>query len=349
MPTSTTLAIFCKVVDNFGDIGICWRFCKQLVAEHGIEATLWVDDLRSFNKICPQVDVAAALQTIEGVHVRHWAGQDGVFAPGDVADIVVEFFAVDIPPAYVEAMAARTPKPVWINFEGLSAEEWVEGCHTLPSMHPRLPLTKYFFFPGFTAKTGGLLRERDLAMQRSGDPAFKVSLFCYPHAPVTELLTQWRDGSELIHCYVPEGVASEAVAPFMGQHGSLQLQVVPFMPQPDYDRLLGECDLNFVRGEDSFVRAQWAGNPFVWHIYHQEQQLHHKKLRAFLDRYASDLPALTAFSLVWNGAVAGPLDWAALRAELPAIRARAAEWDAEMRSLGDFTSNLLAFARSRMV
>ncbi|MGZ8295297.1 MAG: elongation factor P maturation arginine rhamnosyltransferase EarP, partial [Telluria sp.] len=95
MPTSTTLAIFCKVVDNFGDIGICWRFCKQLVAEHGVEPTLWVDDLRSFNKICPQVDVAAAFQTIEGVQVRHWAGQDGVFAPGDVADIVVEFFAVD--------------------------------------------------------------------------------------------------------------------------------------------------------------------------------------------------------------------------------------------------------------
>jgi len=361
MSQATTLAIFCKVVDNFGDIGICWRFCKQLVAEHGIVPTLWVDDLASFKKISPEVEEGITSQSLDGVSVRHWVGQDGEFSVSDVADIVIEFFAVDIPPGYVEAMAARDPKPVWLNFEGLSAEEWVEGCHTLPSMHPRLPLTKYFFFPGFTPKTGGLLRERGLGegfdaaalwqklgLSREERDAFKVSLFCYPHAPVASLLAQWRDGAGPVVCLVPEGVAGEAIAPFIGHAGMLAVKVMPFLPQPEYDQLLWACDMNFVRGEDSFVRAQWARKPFVWHIYHQEEQLHHKKLRAFLDRYATGLPALRDFSLAWNGASGSAPDWARLRAELPQVVERAAQWDGEMRSLGDFTSNLLAFARSRM-
>src|SRR5439155_23198439 len=120
---------FCKVVDNFGDIGICWRLARQFRAEHAVDVTLWVDDLKSFQRIWPAVDADAALQQVEGVTVRHWTGQDGEFAPLEVADIVIEFFGVDIPPGYIAAMAQREPRPVWINYEGLSAEAWVEGCH----------------------------------------------------------------------------------------------------------------------------------------------------------------------------------------------------------------------------
>jgi hypothetical protein len=174
MTESPTLALFCKVVDNYGDIGICWRLARQLVREHGIAVTLWVDDLRSFARICPAIDPAAAVQHAEGVAVYHWRDQEGTYYAEEVADIVIEFFAVDIPPGYVTAMAQRAVKPVWLNLEGLTAEEWVEGCHTLPSMHPRLPLTKHFFFPGFTPKTGGLLREAGLLAERDRfqrDPA----------------------------------------------------------------------------------------------------------------------------------------------------------------------------------
>ena len=105
-------------------------------------------------------------QQIGSVTVRYWRDQNGVFAASDVADIVIEFFGCDIPPAYIAAMAQRTPRPAWLNLEGLSAEEWVEGCHTLSSPHPSLSLTKYFFFPGFTGKTGGLLLESGLLHQR---------------------------------------------------------------------------------------------------------------------------------------------------------------------------------------
>jgi uncharacterized repeat protein (TIGR03837 family) len=378
---STTLAIFCKVVDNFGDIGICWRLARQLRHEHAIDVTLWVDDLASFQRICPDVDAQAGLQQVRGVTVRHWRDQEGVFAPVDVADIVIEFFGVDIPPGYIAAMAQCEPRPVWINYEGLSAEGWVEGCHTLPSMHPRLKLTKHFFFPGFTGKTGGLLHERGLLEARDRfqtDPAtragflgrlgvtademaaFTGSLFCYPHAPLAGLFAAWRDGDRPVTCLVPQGVAREPVAAFFGAdpvpgtaatRGNLTVRVIPFLSQDDYDRLLWACDLNFVRGEDSWVRAQWAGRPFIWHIYPQDENLHHVKLRAFLQKYAAGLPGLVDFSLRWNGAdeevrAGWPQLSASLQAGIPAIDERNAEWQARMLANGDLVSNLLDFARS---
>jgi uncharacterized repeat protein (TIGR03837 family) len=388
MPLDTiqarSLALFCKVVDNYGDIGICWRLARQLQQEHGIAVTLWVDHLPSFQRICPELALDADAQQIAGVAVRHWRDQDGTFAPGDVADIVIEFFACDIPPGYIAAMAQCTPRPVWLNLEGLTAEEWVEGCHTLPSPHPRLPLTKHFFFPGFTGKTGGLLREAALDRLRlpfQADPgamsaflarlgvtaaemaALKVSLFCYPHAPVAALFDAWQGGARAVTCLVPEGVAGEAVRAFLGADaapgaartsGALTVRVVPFVAQDDYDKLLWACDLNFVRGEDSFVRAQWAGRPFVWHIYPQDENLHHVKLRAFLQRYATDSETLAAFSLFWNGAggetAAAPADWAALwrrfEAEMPEIGAKAAEWQQKMAANGNMAHNLLKFACS---
>lgn len=381
---ATTLALFCKVVDNFGDIGICWRLAQQLQREHGIAVTLWVDDMRSFRRICPDVILDAQTQELSGVKVRHWRDQEGEFAPAEIADIVIEFFGCDIPPGYIAAMARCEPRPVWLNLEGLTAEEWVEGCHTLPSSHPRLPLTKHFFFPGFTAKTGGLLVESGLIEQRAQFQedasaaaaflaqfpltpaemaAFKVSLFCYPHAPVSELFRVWCDGHGAVTCLVPEGVAVPAVRQFLECEpvaglartlGALTVRVLPFVAQQDYDKLLWSCDLNFVRGEDSFVRAQWACRPFVWHIYPQDENLHHKKLRAFLHRYAPDLAALDAFSLYWNGTAPEadqqlpdwPALWQALIDERDVQRARAGDWQREVLGNGDLASNLLKFSAS---
>ncbi|HZW12374.1 MAG TPA: elongation factor P maturation arginine rhamnosyltransferase EarP [Noviherbaspirillum sp.] len=378
----TSLAIFCKVVDNYGDIGICWRLARQLWQEHGVVVTLWVDDLRSFRRICPELALDAEVQKVFGVKVRHWQTQDGIFSPNDIADIVIEFFGCDIPPGYIAAMAECNPRPVWFNLEGLTAEEWVEGCHALPSSHPRLPLTKYFFFPGFTEKTGGLLHEAMLEEQRQQFQSsardmsaflaqfgvtpeemasLKVSLFCYPHAPVSALFNAWQSGSEPVTCLVPEGVAAEAVKAFLGsearagdsaKRGALTVRILPFVPQPDYDRLLWACDLNFVRGEDSFVRAQWAGKPFIWHIYPQDKNLHHVKLRAFLKRYAPDVESVNALSLLWNAAIEvdGQMTWSGLwaqfRADMPTIGERASGWRQQVLAHGDLTSNLLTFASS---
>jgi uncharacterized repeat protein (TIGR03837 family) len=379
-----SLTLFCKVVDNYGDVGICWRLARQLQQEHGIAVTLWVDDLQSFQRICPDVVINAEEQQLAGVTVRYWRNQEGNFSAGEVADIVIEFFGCDIPPNYIAAMAGCNPRPVWLNLEGLSAEEWVEGCHALPSPHPRLPLTKYFFFPGFTNKTGGLLHESSLEEQRrqfqsdqSAMTAFlaqfgvtpaemtslKVSLFCYPHAPVSALFDAWKSGDAAITCLVPEGVAVEATQAFLGEEakpgtartcGALTVRVLPFVAQPDYDKLLWACDFNFVRGEDSWVRAQWAGKPFIWHIYPQDKNLHHKKLTAFLQRYSADIESLFNLSLRWNEAKAEdterqtdwPALWSLFQADMPKIACRSAEWRRQMLANGDLASNLLEFAGS---
>jgi uncharacterized repeat protein (TIGR03837 family) len=375
----TTLALFCKVVDNYGDIGICWRLARQLEQEHGIAVTLWVDDLPSFRRICPEVEVDRELQQISGVTVCHWRDQQGVFSAQDVADIVIEFFACDIPPGYIKAMSERSPRPVWLNLEGLSAEEWVEGCHALPSTQPR-SLVKYFFFPGFTSRTGGLPLESGLLRQRQAFQqdaramsaflgqfgvtpaemtATKASLFCYPQAPVAELFATWQNSGRTITCLVPEGVAADAVQAFLGQaatagasatRGALTVRVLPFVPQPDYDKLLWACDLNFVRGEDSFVRAQWAAKPFIWHIYPQDKDLHHVKLNAFLQATSAKTASLIAFALGWNGAAGEAVDWNVawrrFEADLPEIARLSTNWEGQLLANGDLATNLCKFAET---
>jgi len=223
---TTTLALFCKVVDNFGDIGICYRLARQLVTEHQIAVSLWVDDLASFKRICPSIILDRDTQQVDNIEVIHWRDQQQHYAASDIADIVIEFFGCEIPPSYINAMQQR--RPVWINLEGLSAESWVEGCHTLAS--PQNGQTKYFFYPGFTNKTGGLLLESGLLQQREqfqNNPdlaanflaglgvtpaemaAITVSLFCYPNAPIQTLFDAWQSSAAAVTCLVPEGVARE--------------------------------------------------------------------------------------------------------------------------------------------
>jgi len=377
MKKPVTLALFCKVVDNFGDIGICYRLARQLTLEHQVAVTLWVDDLVSFQRICPPVDPTLPEQTVQQLQVRHWRDQNIDCTPEQVGDIVIEFFGCDLPPAYIAAMKIR--RPVWINLEGLSAEDWVESCHTLPS--PQFTLTKYFYYPGFTGKTGGLLRESGLLLERDqflGDPsavraflsglgvtqteqeALKVSLFCYPHAPVSELFKAWQHGSTPITCLVPQGVAQEQVEHFMGPargpaprsvtRGALTVRQIPFLPQEEYDRLLWSCGINFVRGEDSFVRAQWAGRPFVWHIYPQDKHLHHVKLNAFLQRAGLRATSAGQFNLAWNEALQGHPELAVLWHEFEKDRQKIAnmapEWQSKLITNGDLAANLMQFAAS---
>jgi uncharacterized repeat protein (TIGR03837 family) len=371
-----TLDLFCRVVDNYGDIGVCWRLARQLAAEHGTAVRLWVDDLASFRRICAAVDIAAEEQQLQGVTVRRW---HEAMAAQDAADAVIEAFGCELPSAYLAAMAARPNAPVWINLEYLSAEDWVTGCHGLPSPHPQLPLTKYFFFPGFEAGTGGLLEEGGLAQRRAAfaaDPVRQaaflaglgvypapgdclVSLFCYPAAPVAALLDALRDDARSSLVLVPEGVAGAALAAWAGRalkvgeavrRGSLTLQAVPFLDQTDYDTLLWCCDLNMVRGEDSMVRAQWAQKPFIWHIYPQQENAHRTKLDAFLDLYTEAMPAPAAVACraawhAWNGDGDMGANWPAFRAAMPALHAHMPGWRQRLHALGDLAGNLVMFIR----
>ncbi|WP_151447513.1 elongation factor P maturation arginine rhamnosyltransferase EarP [Lacisediminimonas profundi] len=376
-----SLHLFCRVIDNFGDIGVCWRLARQVANEHQFEVTLWVDDLPSFKRLCRAVDPALDLQQIEAVCVRRWSDPFPDIPPQQIPDIVIEGFGCRLPEEYLHAMAARPVKPAWINLEYLSAEAWVDSCHGLPSPHPGLPLTKHFYFPGFTAQAGGLLREHGLEQRRAAfdaDPteadAFLsqigvsragheriLTLFCYPQAPVADLFSLLQGERSSTLCLVAEGVASDAVRAFLGTSavagmrvtkGGLTVQVVPFLEQPDYDLLLWCADLNFVRGEDSFVRGQWAERPLLWHIYPQEEGAHLVKLDAFLERYCSGLPenlgtALANVMRGWNGAGIAADDWRQIwsPAAAASLRQHARSWAGQLRVHGDLASNLLRFAK----
>lgn len=381
MSPSRRWDVFCAVLDNYGDIGVSWRFARQLAAEHGLQVRLWVDDLASLQKLCPEINPGRAAQIARGVEVRQWCSP---FSPVEPADVVIEAFGCDLPPNYIAAMADMPQKPVWVNLEYLSAESWVDGCHGLTSPHPRLPLVKYFFFPGFGPGTGGLLAERGLARRRRafqenpeevgkfwqsiGLPPpraqeCRVSLFGYENAAVPELLAAWAAAKQPMTCLVPEGRMVAGVASLFGRHdmavgesarrGSLTVRVLPFMEQERYDDFLWACDCNFVRGEDSFVRAQWAARPFVWHIYPQDEGAHWVKLEAFLDRYCSTLPAdaaagLRGFWAAWNRGEGAGAAWEGFWRHRQVLERHALSWADDLMDQGNLTANLVHFCREKI-
>lgn len=368
--------IFCKVVDNFGDAGVCWRLARQLVREHGLAVRLWIDAPRVLERMAPAA---------EGVDIRAWTEP---FEADEPAQVVVEAFGCGLPDAYVAAMARRTPPPAWLVLEYLSAEAWVDGAHGLPSPHPRLPLVRRFWFPGFTARTGGLLRERGLFAARDAfredqgaRSAFwsslalpapvahesRISLFCYPQPALGALFDAWADGDVPVVCVVPDRTSAGAIdawtrgeVPHPGRpfaRGRLALHAVPFLAQDDYDRLLWSCDLNFVRGEDSFVRAQWAARPFAWHAYPQDEGAHLRKVDAFLDRFCVGLAPSVASSVrgfhhAWNGARGGAealaAAWLDFDAARPQLVDHARGWAATLFRLPEFASGLVRAAADKV-
>lgn len=370
--------IFCSVVDNLGDIGVAWRLARQLAAEHRAVVRLWVDNLQVFHALAPELDPQNPRQRLGGIEVRQWPDP---FPGVEPADIVVETFGCDLPQAYLEGMAKQSRPPVWINLEYLSAEHWVENCHRLPSPHSRYPLTRYFFFPGFAPRTGGVLIEHGLLVQRrafQADPAAMaaflagvgvpskrgqehlVSMFCYPDAPVRALLDAWEAGAQPLRLLTFQGTAAARMFADWGivsgqRRGALTVDVLPFLSQADYDRVLWACDWNFVRGEDSFVRAQLAGRPMVWQAYPQTENSHYLKIEAFLSRYLANA-VLSAAPLselwrTWNGMTPGAGlagAWNACMAGQDAIAAGALRWVDALQETGDLAANLAKFCSERV-
>ena len=347
--------VFCRVIDNYGDIGVAWRLVRQLQAEHDWKIRLWVDDLPSFQRIEPRV-THAAQQHINDIEIIDWSRATD-FTP---APVVIATFSCDLPEVYLANLSTGTSMiasmhdlastdtrtetrtetstetsafecgSILINLEYLSAETWVEGCHGLAALRAD-GLSAYFFFPGFTKKTGGLLRESDLITRRDAwqnnlsvqrtfleslllssaaltalfpenqhhapiTAARLMTLFCYAHAPVASLIEVLAQDTRQTVLLIPEGIHPSYQT---GRIGQLLIERIPFLPQTEYDKLLWTADLNFVRGEDSIVRAIWAGKPFVWQIYPQTEHTHLVKLRAWLD--VAELPlAIKELFLSWN-------------------------------------------------
>lgn len=337
--------IFCRVIDNYGDIGVCWRLAVGLTARHQ-RVRLWVDDASALRWMAPGGAV--------DVEVRGW---DDARRTEDlmIGDFLIEAFGCEVEPhfkaAFIHRLQTEASPCCWINLEYLSAENYVERCHGLPSPVPTAsghPLQKYFFYPGFSGATGGLLREADLSARQASfererwlrqhkipcDGERLISLFCYEPPALSALLTQLAKDTAATRVLVTAGRTTAAVkrcvaqldkgTPTWNAGQRLALTYLPALSQNDFDGLLWSCDLNFVRGEDSLVRALWANKPFVWQIYPQADAAHHVKLEAFL--LSMDAPAsLRRWHEVWNDVRTGPLptltvdEW---QAAVSAARAR---------------------------
>lgn len=322
--------IFCTVIDNHGDLGVCWRLARQL-RDAGYRVRLWVDDASALAWMAP-----GALEGQEaGITVLAWPDADATQHPFEPAQVWVEAFGCHIPEEWLHAQVTvrqthQLKPPVWINLEYLSAEAWVPRMHGLPSpmLHgPAKGYTKWFYYPGFTPDTGGLLRESDLLERQAnfaatkGEPASQgqtpssispqsphhlatqhhISLFCYEPPALRELLDLLGSSSHLWVCAGrPTQAVQAALATPPQLARSLAWTALPYMPQPQFDELLWSCKLNFVRGEDSLVRALWAGQPLVWHIYPQDDNAHIAKLDAFLD-WLQAPDSLRTFHHRYNG------------------------------------------------
>ena len=301
-----TCWIFCNVIDNFGDIGVSWRLARVLQRELGWQIHLWTDDFPSLQALCP--DLASIPNIHQGIGIHAWQAdhaEDTDTAP--TPDIVIETFACELPDNVQTII--RRHQPLWLNWEYLSAEDSNERLHLMPSPQAG-GIQKYFWFMGFSEKSGGLIRERDyrdavrfdtgalrrrLMLPEKNAPEWL--LFGYRSDIWAKWLDMWQQagspltlllaGTQIIDSLKQSGVIPQDALQNDGdvfQTTSVRLVKIPFVPQQDFDKLLHLADCAVIRGEDSFVRAQLAGKPFFWHIYPQDENVHLDKLHAFWDK-----------------------------------------------------------------
>ena len=375
--------IFCKIVDNYGDIGVCWRLSQQLAHEHHLQVRLFIDDMTAAKKIITTLDCTKKSQIINDVEVCVWPALENS-AETNPADVVLETFSCALPDFYIHQMLLKNS--IWVNLEYLSAETWVSDFHAKPSPQPTLAITKHFFFPGFTNDTGGLIRETNLMAERVAftnsqakqaefwqklditnennliTNSIKISLFCYPQADIASLISALAIANQPTSLFIPFNSSIttiiDTLADFNDENskeiykGNLTIHLLPFLSQVDYDHLLWACDLNFVRGEDSWIRAIWAAKPFIWQPYIQTDDTHIKKLNAFLDLYLNaatpEIKSLLVESqLAWSKAdTSTPVPFAHLIKHLPDLLTYAKQQTNTLALQPDLATKLVIFSKN---
>ena len=367
--------IFCKIVDNYGDIGICWRLSQQLVNDHHVQVRLFIDNLTTAKKIIPHLDSTLTEQAIQGVTVCTWP-----IVATMPAEVVIETFSCALPDAYLVKMTQQ--QSIWINLEYLSAESWVGDFHAKPSPHPTLAITKHFYFPGFKNDTGGLIREHNLIAKRdtflnskidqtkfwqalginneSEKDSIKISLFYYPQANINQLLLALSATNQPSGIFLPFNGSIDTLSSIFTDFKqvnantlrleSITVHLLPFLSQSDYDHLLWACDLNFVRGEDSWIRAIWASKPFIWQPYIQTEDTHIKKMQAFLEVYSCEATdeiksTLLDAHLTWsNASISDTNHLTRLVQNLPKLDSYTKQQADILSALPDLATKLLSFS-----
>lgn len=278
--------LFCNVIDNFGDIGVAWRLARELRTRLNWQIYLFLDDWDSLRCLAP--DYANE----SGIILKNWqenefADVENVCAP----HVVIEMFACRLPENVLVIL--KKNQAIWLNWEYLSAENWAVRTHGMQSLQAD-GYAKYFWQMGFVPESGGLIREMAFRQPENliESNALRVLLFGYQSEIWVETLRAWqalgwRVDVDCVGWQVGQSLheLGDLLAENGKQYilGSLKIRQIDFVPQQNFDDLLAQYDWLFVRGEDSFVRAQFSGKPFFWHIYPQNELAHLDKLAAFWD------------------------------------------------------------------
>ncbi len=322
--------LFCRVIDNFGDIGVSWRLAKQLVCEQNMQVVLWVDDWQAVQALLP--DVGHQPCEYEGVLLLFWNEAQSMQGLQNMpaADAVIETFACDVPETVLQWLTEQK-QVVWLNLEYLTAEDWVDGIHLLPSLQSN-GVAKYFFCPGFSEQTGGVSYEQNLLAKKwpvdslhkqalreqYALPSIAGNTHVYVFGYADEMwplwFEMWAHGAQSLTVWLAKGsVLTQLQTQYpvlqalqqVGDSvvwGRVTVCLVPFVAQAQFDEVLQAADVCVVRGEDSVLRALWQGQVFWWQIYRQEAQAHHIKLKAFWQRFVDDTEILqdAAAQKVWQ-------------------------------------------------
>lgn len=319
--TADEVWVFVRVIDNWGDVGVGWRLCMQLACSFPWRVRLWIDDVAALGKLVLAAELAAVQDT---VMVEKWSDDDSVsLRLAQLADpvMVIETFGCDLPSPVLRRM--QQCQPLWLNWEYLTAEDWAVDLQAMPSLQGN-GLAKYFWFMGIDQQSGGLLREANYLSRRNEflqqpclQQAFKQQyglplehvgqlwlIFAYTSERWAEWLSMWRGADEPITLWLAGHEVADSLraagviaADALQQVGDtfeldqVTMVRIPFVPQSAFDNLLWLADGAIVRGEDSFVRALWAGLPFLWHIYQQEEAVHLQKLDAYWHKASINWPA----------------------------------------------------------
>ena len=305
------ITILCKVVDNFGDIGVAYRLAKSLVklikdspqkdSENSIN--LIMDNLEAFSKICSKVVPIKNFQNVQGINVYNWNAYDYCYDEfskndGEKLSVILECFQCGRPDwmekIFFEDKLERTVQVIMIDY--LTAEPYAETFHCLKSLTRSAKVQKVNFMPGFTEKTGGLIIEEEWKElpERRRDGGILIFTYERNWQPLVEALQNNITTEKTVFVAKGRGQKSfldavEAISKkknikLSSKAENLNIQVLSYMNQDEWDSFLKECSVLFIRGEESLSRACLSGIPFVWHAYPQSEEYQLVKVRALLER-----------------------------------------------------------------
>ena len=298
-----SIDIFCQVIDNYGDVGVAYRLARE------------------FKRVYPNKKLRFVINQIEELNLIRKSEDIEIILYKDIskiensADLIIESFGCEIPKEYMDK-ALKNAKLI-INLEYFSAEKWVDDFHLQESFLGG-NLKKYFFIPGLSEKSGGILLDNEFLQRKkkvevNNEYYLKYfgikekydligSVFSYEKNFDSLIEELKKLDKKVILLILSEKTQKNFIKYFDNGNNYDKIKSVklPFFTYDKYEELLALCDFNLVRGEDSFVRALLLGKPFLWHIYPQDENTHIKKLESFLEKYCSNNKELKQTFINYN-------------------------------------------------